>query len=138
MDIFLKREASTELSTIGELTIPDLGFRCWVLEDPVRPVKIATKTAIAEGRYEVIVNWSNRFKRNLPLLLNVPEFQGIRIHAGNTADDTEGCLLVGHTRKRTDFIGRSKAAFDVLNDIITEALSEGKVFITILNPTKNA
>lgn len=57
--------------------------------------KIAGKTAIPEGRYAVAVTFSPRFKRWLPLLLHVPMFEGIRIHAGNSAEDTAGCILPG-------------------------------------------
>ena len=74
-------------------------FFGYCLEDTVRPVgvKVKGQTAIPAGRYEVIVNRSNRFKRDMPLLLDVDGFDGIRIHGGNTSDDTAGCLLVAQS-----------------------------------------
>ena len=57
--------------------------------------KIMGRSAIPEGRYAVVITYSPKLEQWLPLLLNVPKFSGIRIHAGNTAEDTEGCILVG-------------------------------------------
>lgn len=112
MKLLLKRLHRTESSTIGELYVDGV-FECYTLEDIERDVKIKSETAISKGTYKVIVTMSNRFKRLLPLLMNVPEFQGVRIHAGNTNHDTEGCILVGQTRSK-DFIGKSRKAFDNL------------------------
>ncbi len=120
MEIYLQREPSGEC-TIGRLSIPDIQFSCWVLELP---------NPIAAGRYEVIINYSNRFKRNMPLLLNVPKQQGIRIHAGNTIADTEGCLCLGLTRKR-NWIGVSRHAVAAFEQVLQSALNDGKAFITI-------
>ena len=57
------------------------------------------ETAIPEGRYPLVMTKSMRFKKWLPLLLGVPGFSGVRIHAGNTAKDTQGCILVGENKK---------------------------------------
>lgn len=112
MKLQLKRLHRTDLSTIGELYVDGV-FECYTLEDVEREVKIKSETAIPKGTYKVIVTMSNRFKRLLPLLMNVPNFEGIRIHPGNTNHDTEGCILVGQTRSK-DFIGKSRKAFDNL------------------------
>lgn len=112
MKLLLKRLHKTDVSTIGELYVDGV-FECYTLEDVERDVKIKSETAISKGTYKVIVTMSNRFKRMLPLLINVPNFEGVRIHAGNTNHDTEGCILVGQTRSK-DFIGKSRKAFDNL------------------------
>jgi len=112
MQITIKRLHKTDVSTIGELLIDGI-FECYTLEDIERPVKIKAETAIPKGTYKVIINMSNRFKRLMPLLLNVPNFEGVRIHAGNTNHDTEGCILVGRTRSK-DFIGQSRKAYEKL------------------------
>jgi hypothetical protein len=112
MQITVKRLHKTDTSTIGELLIDGI-FECYTLEDIERQVKIKAETAIPKGTYKVIINQSNRFKRLMPLLLNVPNFEGVRIHAGNTNHDTEGCILVGRTRSK-DFIGQSRKAYDKL------------------------
>ncbi len=112
MKIEVKRLHRTDNSTIGELTI-DGKFECYTLEDVERYVKIKGETAIPNGTYKVIINQSNRFKRLLPLLIGVPNFEGVRIHAGNSNHDTEGCILVGQNRS-LDYITKSRKAFDLL------------------------
>lgn len=112
MQITVKRLYKTDISTIGELLIDGV-FECFTLEDAERKVKIKAETAIPKGSYKVIINESNRFKRLLPLLLNVPDFEGVRIHSGNSNHDTEGCILVGQTRNK-NYIGQSRKAFDKL------------------------
>jgi hypothetical protein len=82
----LKRIKEINNATIGELYKDDK-FVCYTLEDKTRPEKIKHETAIPAGDYSIIVNQSPRFKKRLPLLLNVPNFTGIRIHAGNYADN---------------------------------------------------
>lgn len=95
MNLFLQRIAQTPEYTIGRLEEIVGKFFCHTLEDAVKNEKITGKTAIPEGTYEVVVNHSPKFKRELPLLLDVPKFEGIRIHRGNTVNDTSGCILVG-------------------------------------------
>ena len=112
MQITVKRLHKTDTSTIGELLIDGL-FQCYTLEDTERPVKIKGETAIPKGTYKVIINESNRFKRLLPLLIDVPNFEGVRIHSGNSNHDTEGCILVGQSRNK-NYIGQSRKAFDKL------------------------
>lgn len=119
MKIEVKRLYKTENSTIGELKI-DGKFECYTLEDKERDVKIKCETAIPKGTYKVIINQSNRFKKLLPLLLSVPNFEGVRIHPGNTNHDTEGCILVGRTKSK-DFIGQSRKAFESLFAKMKEA-----------------
>lgn len=112
MLITVKRLYKTENSTIGELLVDGV-FECFTLEDKERDVKIKGETAIPKGTYKVIINESNRFKRQLPLLLNVPNFEGVRIHSGNSNHDTEGCILVGQSRHK-NYIGQSRKAFEKL------------------------
>ncbi len=132
MRLKVNRVQFTEISTIGELWVDDDEDRfCFTLEDKVRSsgVKVAGKTAIPPGQYEIIINWSQRFKRPMPLLLDVPNFEGVRIHAGNTPEDTEGCILVGFNRS-PDFVGHSRAAFDTLFATMSRVLNE-KESVTI-------
>lgn len=91
----IKRTFKGAEYTIGKLYI-DGAYFCDTLEDTVRTgEKIAGKTAIPAGTYKVKMTWSPRFKRYLPEILNVPNFSGVRIHAGNSALDTDGCVLLG-------------------------------------------
>ena len=96
MKLTLKRNFKGPDYTIGKLYIDDHYF-CDTLEDTVRPdgQKIKGKTAIPAGTYKVVKSYSPRFKKILPEILDVPNFTGVRIHAGNTAKDTDGCLLLG-------------------------------------------
>lgn len=107
MNLLLKRIALKPEYTIGKLYI-DGQYFCDTLEDTVREKKIAGKTAIPEGTYQVIVNRSPKFKRDLPLLLDVPNFEGIRIHRGNTVKDTSGCILVGENKVKGKVINSTK------------------------------
>ena len=129
MELFLKRLQKTDKSTIGELKINNI-FVCYTLEDVERKEKIAGKTAIPKGRYEIAITFSNRFKKFMPLLLNVPKFSGIRIHTGNTAKDTLGCILVGKNRSENQ-ISNSRLAYESLFDKLKNASKKQKIFINI-------
>ena len=141
MELELTRSVKTNKSTIGELTVNGV-FECFILEDKDRglrkdmPIselivmKIKTRTAIPTGRYEIVVSFSDKFQKMLPLLLDVPAFAGIRIHPGNTDANTEGCLLPGKI-KSPDMIGSSRVAFTALFDKIKAALQREKIFITV-------
>lgn len=87
--------------TIGKLYIDNQYF-CDTLEDVVRKngEKVYGKTAIPSGMYRVKKTFSPRFKKVLPEILEVPGFSGVRIHSGNTAADTEGCLLLGLNKEK--------------------------------------
>jgi hypothetical protein len=115
---------------------------CATLEDPIREIpglpvskwKVAGDTAIPAGTYHVDVTYSPRFKCDLPLLLSVPGFEGVRIHAGNTNADTEGCILVG-SWNGGEFIRNSRIALASLMDLLEIAeISKREVTIEIRNP----
>jgi hypothetical protein len=129
MDLCVKRLEFSDDSTIGELSV-DGRFECYTLEDKVRPVKIKGKTAIPAGKYEVVINFSQRFQKPLPLLLNVPNFEGVRIHPGTIPANTDGFILVGDT-KGVDCIGQSRVAFARLFEKMKTAAETQKIFIEI-------
>lgn len=117
MNLLLKRDSCGEHSTLGSLFV-DGGYQCETLEDPDRKledggVKQPGCTAVPRGTYTVIIDWSRRFKRTLPRLLEVPGFEGVRIHPGNAPKDTEGCILVG-LRRGPDYVYQSVSAFNLL------------------------
>lgn len=140
MKLTLKRIALRPTYTIGKLYIDDVYF-CDTIEDTVRELnkngkfdngekKIHSKTAIPYGTYEIKWTYSPRFKKYTPQLMNVPSFEGIRIHAGNTSADTEGCLILGKNKQ----VGKVLNSRDTINKfypIIKEACSNGKVTIEI-------
>lgn len=132
MTIEVKRRPSTAQSTLSEWLVNG-AFECYGIEDVVRPAseaKVYGKTAIPAGTYQVIISWSPRFKRQLPLLLNVPGFAGVRIHPGNTAADTEGCLLPG-TGAGSNTVTNSRVAFEKLFKKIEAAAKKERVMLTI-------
>ncbi len=132
MRLSIQRQPSADDATIGSLYVNGT-WQCWCLEDQVRelpgvPVaewKIQGKTAIPAGTYRVTVDFSNRFQRNMLHILDVPGFDGVRIHAGNTAADTEGCVLVGKDRAGSG-IAASRDALKELRPIVESAIAAGE------------
>jgi hypothetical protein len=141
MILELNRKTRTSKSTIGELLING-EFFCYVLEDmdrgldsimtdsEIKAKKVYAETAIPKGTYRVAITFSPRFKEYMPLLLNVKGFQGIRIHSGNTAAHTEGCLIVGMTTSK-DFVGQSKIAYSKLMAKLKKVEKTEEIFISI-------
>ena len=140
MEILVNRRTKTKLSTISDVTIDGVFF-CYGLEDVdrglkqsddidvIKTKKVFAQTAIPAGRYEIIINFSNRFQQYMPLLLNVPGFEGVRIHPGNKAANTEGCLLLGQT-EGDDFVGNSRLAYRSFLPKLRAVEKKEKIFIT--------
>ena len=148
MELRLEREPTGARCTLGKLwrlaggkriflcdTLEDVVRQPadWKPSDPVLPWKTPGETAIPALRYRVTVTRSERFGRDLPLLNAVPGFSGVRIHPGNTADDTEGCILVGR-RMGPSTILESREHFKEVFATIDEALMAGdEVWLEIVN-----
>ena len=155
MELILERIAKRKTYTIGRLYIAQEindsdkeghpGLRqplteglqiCDTLEPTWRDYangayKVKGRSAIPEGRYAVVISYSPRFKQWLPILLGVPKFEGIRIHAGNTAKDTEGCILVGQNHEVGKVLDSRKWLYELKQKIV-EAKDRGEaVWITI-------
>lgn len=135
MKLILKRNATANDTTIGRLYDGET-FLCYTLEDAIRTTKIPAQTCIFPGTYSVSITMSNRFKKFLPLLADVPQFSGIRIHAGNVKEDTEGCILLGMAvSANKQSIIQSRVAMKKVFGLIEKALGNKKpVTITIINP----
>jgi hypothetical protein len=126
----LQRLFTAGESTIGIVRLNGMPF-CFSLEDLPRKVKISGKTGIPAGKYSVAVTFSQRFQRPLPLLLAVPGFEGVRIHAGNTSADTSGCILVGQQAGVTSIMN-SRSALEDLHKLIVAAIArKDPVTITV-------
>ena len=121
MKLLVRRTALKDTYTIGRLYV-DGDYFCDTLEDRVRNLrkeaKVAGETAIPDGRYKVTITMSPRFGRLLPLLHDVPQFTGVRIHAGNTAKDTQGCILVGFNRVKGKVVDSRKTETELVQMMI--------------------
>jgi hypothetical protein len=142
VELLLNRIALKEKYTIGKLFVNGV-YWCDSIEDKNRDLnkdgdlsdegefKVMHKTAIPYGRYKVIVNMSNRFKRYLPLLLNVPEFEGIRIHNGLDENSSSGCIILGENKEKGKVLN-SKFWMDKLTKYLLEQQKIGcDIYITI-------
>jgi hypothetical protein len=125
MDLLLKRYLYGPECTLGELSIDGAHF-CWTLEPP----RDVSHPYIPEGRYEISITFSNRFKKPLPLLHAVPGRDSIRIHNGNWAKDTEGCILVGAGRAE-NAVTESRWQLGELMAVLQPALLKEKVYIIV-------
>lgn len=142
MELKLTRIAKRDTYTIGKLYIDDKYF-CDTIEDkdrglnqsmPVNDIKkkkVYGETAIPTGTYKIIIDYSAKFKKNMIHILDVPGYSGIRIHTGNTANDSLGCIIVGQNKVVGKVIN-SKTTYDKLFPIIQEACKKEEVNITIL------
>ena len=132
--LILTRTARRDDYTIGRLEEEDGTKICDTLEPTWRDYqggeeKVKGHSAVPEGTYPVVVTRSPRFGRNLPLLVGVPGFEGVRIHAGNSPKDTEGCVLVGRNLQKGR-LSDSRASLERLMNIID---GEARIFLTIKN-----
>lgn len=142
MEIKVERKWKKTAYTVGVMYV-DGQRLCETLEDKDRgltdsmtpedisKIKVKGATAIPAGRYPVELTWSNRFKKKMPLVENVKGFSGIRIHSGNTADDTEGCILVGESKQRGMVLNSRKWYSELLTRIIKASSRGEKIFITV-------
>lgn len=141
MELLVERLWPKKEYTVGRLYVDGKMF-CNTLEDKIIDVnkngkfdgeeqKVYGKSAIPYGTYKVIYSWSPRFGRELPRLLNVPHFDGILIHPGNTAADSAGCILVGKNTSKGR-LSESRYTSDELNKVIFQAQKRGEsITITI-------
>lgn len=143
MEIQVNRIARKDGYTIGRMSLNGVYF-CDTLEDTDRGLnstmpldeilakKVKAQTAIPTGKYDVILTFSPRFKRVLPLLLNVPGYQYIRVHNGNRPDSTEGCLLVGENKAKGQVLN-SRATLEKLMSVLLDCEKrKEKISITIV------
>ena len=128
----LKRIAKRADYTIGRLEDENGVKICDTLEPTWRDykggeLKVPRKSAVPEGTYPVVVTKSKKFGKYLPLLVGVPGFEGVRIHSGNTVNDTEGCILVGQNLEKGKVL-MSRITLERLMKLIE---NEKRVFLTI-------
>lgn len=146
MKLSLQRDPSGDRATLGALRVNG-SFRCFTLEDIVRERpgvsveqwKIPKQTAIPAGTYRVVIDFSEHFERDMMHVLDVPGFEGIRIHSGNTADDTDGCILVGQKVQHASnqsWIRESMAALMDLQPLVQAAVDAGEEVTLEILPAK--
>lgn len=133
MNLSLLRFALTAKTTLGALYVDGV-WECFILEDAYRgdAPKVPGETCIPNGRYEVRVTHSPKFGVDMPLLLDVPGFEGVRIHPGNGPRDTEGCLLPGSVAGQDQLFG-SRTAYEALFAKLKAA--SGPAWLTITTRT---
>lgn len=136
MEIKLHRKEVVGQATLGELWIEGTSFKCYTLEDVERIEKVMNQTAIPTGRYKLRLSLSTRFKRITLEVLDVPNFEGIRIHAGNTENHTSGCPLVAWSRDKGRII-RSNACEIAITALATQMQNDGEeIWLTVTSDLK--
>lgn len=141
MELILERKIKNENSCEGNLYVNGKWF-CHTIEDKVRAapgewkasLKVYAKTAIPYGTYPVLVTWSNRFKRQLTGVFNVPDFEGIRIHNGSSENSSAGCIIVSYTaNNESDTLVNDKKAMNDLCKLIEKIQKKEKITLTIVD-----
>ena len=136
MDLSVNRTTRTQNSTIGTFSVngtvfshclepTDRGLTSGMTLAEIAAIKVQDKTCIPSGTYKVISYYSNRNKRDVPLLDGVPGYQFVEIHQGNFPKDTDGCLLLG-VNQAVDYVGPSDAIVDQFYTLFFAALANGE------------
>lgn len=144
MELVLERKVFNVDSTEGNLYIDGKWF-CHTIEDVTRAepgkwsanLKVQDKTAIPYGEYLVLVTWSNRFKRMLPGIFNVPNFEGIRIHNGTSELSSSGCVIVSYKNDdgvdgKKNKLVNDKTAMNDLTTLLEKTQKTSKIKIKIV------
>lgn len=146
LNLLLHRKFMNETSTEGNLYIQNedgtYSWFCNTIEDRVRAapgqwhksLKVYSETAIPYGKYQVLVTWSSRFKRTLTAILNVPDFEGIRMHNGTSEKSSAGCIILSYIDddKNHKLVNDKRAMNDLCN-IVEDFQERGKIWITIVD-----
>ena len=148
MKLLLKRIAKMEKYTIGDLYIDgewfsntledtDRNLTSTMSKDEIAKVKVYGKTAIPTGTYVVDMNtvspkfgkrsWAQPYEGKVPRLQDVPGYEGVLIHPGNTADDTSGCILVGRNKIK----GQVVESQDTFHSLMNILKGDNDITITI-------
>lgn len=142
MELLVERKYKKDKYTIGNLSIngeyfcntledKDRNLSQSMSEDQIKKIKVYGETAIPTGRYKVERTWSPKYGKKMIEIKNVPGFSGIRIHAGNSATSSAGCILVGENKIKGQLI-HSKYHSDLLDQKVANALANKEdVYITI-------
>ena len=139
MELKVIRSVFSPTSSLGKMYI-DGKFYAFTCEDTIRDLKsdgsgkVQNKTGIEYGRYEVALTFSNHFQKYLPLLMNVKWFQGIRIHGGNTAENSEGCILIGAEGDMKSRIWNCASKVANLVATLKTVEKKEKIWIEIVKP----
>lgn len=135
IEVVLQREVFSPKFTLGRLTVDGKHF-AYTCEDCDREleaggVKIPKQTAIPRGYYRLTATFSQRFQKLMPLIVGVLQFEGIRIHGGNTSDDTEGCPLIGRVRTMTGVVNCAERVATLTKMIEDEEDAGNEIWISV-------